>query len=111
VKYSGLVGFSHQTISAPGVVTEVITERPYRGDVRNFGRRLEPAGGAYPTLNDDVTTTNSISIVADAFANENILYMRYAIWQGLRWKIINVAVERPRLILTLGGQWNGETPS
>lgn len=110
MKYAGNVGFSDQTTTAPGVVSEQITERPYRGDVLSFGRRLEQAGGAYPTLNDDVTTSNSISIVADPFANENILYMRYAVWQGLRWKIVNVDVRRPRLILTLGGKWDGPTP-
>ena len=84
-----------------------MTEKKYFGDVIENGRRLEQAGGAYPTLNDDVTTTNSVSILADAFASENILQMRYVNWQGYNWKITNVAVKRPRLILTLGGQWDG----
>ena len=109
MRFSGTVGFTHQVTTAPGVVEDQIVTRPYYGDVVLFNRRLEQAGGAYPTLNDDVTVGNSISIVADAFASENFLNMRYVTWQGYNWKITNVDVRRPRLVLTLGGQWDGIT--
>jgi hypothetical protein len=111
MRFSGTVGFTHQVTDAPGVVKDVMIERPYRGDVIVFSRRLEQAGGAYPTLNDDVLIGNSISIVGDAFASENFMSMRYVYWQGFNWKITNVDVRRPRLVLTLGGQWDGPTPN
>lgn len=107
MRFSGFVGFTHQVVTAPGVVSDTMTERQYYGDVLALTRRLEQAGGAYPTLNDDVTIGNSISIVTDAFANENFSNMRYVRWQGSNWKITNVEDRRPRLVLTLGGQWDG----
>ena len=54
-------------------------------------------------LNDDLVVNNIISIVADPFANENIHTMKFVRWMGVAWKITNVEIQRPRLILTLGG--------
>ena len=58
-------------------------------------------------INDDININNSISIVADPYAYENFHNMRYAILEGVKWKITNVEINRPRLILTIGGVYNG----
>jgi hypothetical protein len=58
-------------------------------------------------LNDNITVSNSISIIADPFANQNFHAMRYVNWMGANWKVTNVDVQRPRLILTIGGVYNG----
>jgi hypothetical protein len=50
---------------------------------------------------------NQISIVADPFANQNFHSMKYVEFMGTRWKITNVDVQYPRLILTMGGVYNG----
>ena len=78
------------------------TERDYRGDVLRNTRKWE--NGEH--LNDDLNVNNQISIVADAYANENFFAMRYISWMGAYWKITNVEVQRPRLILTIGGVYN-----
>ena len=105
-KFFGKVGFGMTQETSPGVWVDKITERDYRGDITKMVRRLE--GSEY--LNDNLTVSNTISILADAFANENFFAIRYVQWEGARWKISNVEVQRPRLILTLGEVYNGPTP-
>ena len=61
------------------------------------------------TANDDIAFENNFSIVADAYAYENFANMRYVVWNGSKWRVTNVEVRRPRLILTVGKVWNGDT--
>lgn len=105
-KFFGKVGFGITQETSPGVWVDKITERDYRGDVTKMVRRLE--GSEY--LNDNLTVSNTISILADAFASDNFFAIRYVQWGGARWKVSNVEVQRPRLILTLGEVYNGPTP-
>ena len=106
-KFYGAIGYVEDTESAdhPGVIVEEPTERFYKGDLVKNSRRLENSG----ELNDNVTITNQISIVADPYAYSHIFAMRYVKWMGGVWKVSNVSVETPRLILTLGGVYNGKT--
>ena len=106
-KFFGGIGYGEMTETAPGVFREVITEFPYFGDIVRNTRKLQDG----EQVNDDITVQNSISIVADAYANEHIFAMRYIRWQGILWKIKDVEVQRPRLILRLGGVWNGNKDS
>lgn len=105
-RFCGKVGFGISQETKPGVWVPKITERTYRGDITKMARRLD--GSEY--LNDNVTVNNSISIVADAFANENLFAIKYVKWGNARWKVSNIEVQRPRLILTLGEVYNGPTP-
>ena len=102
-RFYGKVGFGHMTKSAPGVSKDVITEKPYYGDVIRNTRQLREGD----KINDDISVGNSISIVADAFASENIFAMRYVEWAGTLWKVDDVEVQSPRLLLRLGGVYNG----
>lgn len=102
-KYYGSIGFANTVETKPGVWSEQITERKYFGDLLHNARRLEPAA----KVNDDINIANKISIVADPYANDHFYSMRYAELMGTKWKITNVEVNYPRLILTLGGVFNG----
>ena len=104
-KFYGKIGYVETTETRPGVWTESVTERDYVGDVIRNTRRWQTG----ENLNDDLVINNIISIVADPFANQNIQTMRYVKWAGVPWKITNVELQRPRLILTLGGVYNGQT--
>lgn len=105
-RFFGAVGFAvRDENAAPGVWIEKMIEKPYYGDVIRISRRLQ--NGA-DKVNKDLTVNNSISILADAFANENFSMMRYVEWMGVFWEVVEVSVERPRLVLTLGGKWDGE---
>lgn len=103
-KFYGVIGFAEAVETTPGVWTEEITERNYFGELGRNTRRLESSGG----LNDNVNISNEISIVADPFANQNFHLMRYVEFRGTRWKISNVDVQYPRLVLTVGGVYNGK---
>ena len=101
-RYCGKIGYAVQSETAPGVWTETIKERTYYGEVLRNSRRLQNSG----SLNDDIEISNRLSIIADPYAYENFHSMRYAVYLGSKWKISDAEVERPRLILSLGGLYN-----
>ena len=102
-KWFGKIGFSEAKETSPGVWSEEIVDHEYYGDVLRNSRRLQ----ASDKLNDDINISNEISIVADPFANNNFHSMRYIEFMGAKWKITNVEVKYPRLVLTIGGLYNG----
>ena len=102
-KFYDVVGYAETTETRPGVWEERITERPYFGDVIRNTRRLE----AGESVNDNVVINNSISIVADPYACNHFLAFRYVQWMGALWKVANAEVQSPRLLLTIGGVYNG----
>ena len=103
-KWYGTIGYVVTKEVRPGVWKEEPIERSYYGDLVRNTRRLQSAD----QQNDNVNIANEISIVADPFANENFHAMRYAEFMGTKWKVNNVEVQYPRLILTLGGIYNGK---
>ncbi len=106
-KYFGKIGFATLTEIKPGVWKEIITEREYYGDVIRNTRRLQNAN----QLNDDINISNEISIVADPFARENFHSMRWVEYMDAKWKVSSVDVQYPRLVLTVGGIYNGKNQS
>lgn len=102
MKYYGNVGYANSVETSPGVWKDKIVTRPYYGDILRNTRRLQT--GEY--LNDDISVGNSISIIADAYAYENFFSIRFVEWMGVKWKVDTVEVQRPRLILSLGGVYN-----
>lgn len=103
-KFYGKIGYSETKETTPGVWEVVITERPYYGDLIRNTRRLQSS----ENLNDDINISNEISIIADPFAYNNFHSMLYVEFMGAKWKISNVDVQYPRLILTVGGLYNGQ---
>jgi hypothetical protein len=104
-KFFGKVGYGESVETAPGVWEDTITEIEYRGDVIRNVRELSPG----ENLNDDISVNNSISIVADAYASQHFFAIRYIEWAGTLWTVTNVEVQSPRLLLRLGGVYNGPT--
>mgnify|MGYP004501839077 CR=1 FL=1 len=101
-KFYGEIGYVTTVETRPGVWEEQVTERKYAGDILQNRRLVQSAD----QLNDNINIVNEISIVADPYANGNVYAMRYVVFMGAKWKITNVRVERPRLILTIGGVYN-----
>ena len=98
-KFYGSIGYANTVETRPGVWEEQITERQYYGDWIRNSRRLQSAD----QLNDNITLSDELSIVADPYAINNFHSMRYVEYMGAKWKISNVEVKYPRLILTPGG--------
>jgi hypothetical protein len=105
-KFSGEIGYAVPTDQGDGVWTDVITERKHRGNVVRNTRRLEFSP---EKVNADISVGNSISIVANAYASKHFWAIRYIRWQGALWTVDNVEVQSPRLLLRLGGVYNGPT--
>ena len=102
-KFYGAIGYATTVETSPGIWGEKITERMYAGDLGRNTRRLQSGS----QVNDDLTIANEISIVADPYAYQNFHAMRYVEFMGTKWKVSNVEVQFPRLILTTGGVYNG----
>jgi len=110
-KFYGDVGFMvdylEGTDENEGVAVEYpIIERRYFGDVTRSSRRWDSG----TDINDNLTISNQISIIADDYMNEHLFAIKYVKWMGARWKVSNVEIQRPRIQLTIGGVYNGPTP-
>lgn len=102
-KFYGSIGYAISKETTPGVWVEDIVEHQYSGDVYRNTRKLQSGN----QVNDSIDISNEISILSDPFANENFHSMRYVIYMGAKWKVSSVEVRYPRLILTVGGLYNG----
>jgi len=102
-RFHGRVGYGQQLETSPGVWEDIIVEFLYFGDVVRNSRSFREG----EHLHNDLSVGNSISIVADAYASEHFFAMRYVEWAGTLWTVVDVEVQRPRLLLRLGEVYNG----
>ena len=106
-KFYGPIGYGISSETSPGVWTDTIIERNYYGDVlQNFRKTSQGE-----SINDNVDVNNKLSIVSDPFAMQHFHSIKYVKWMGTVWKINTIEVQYPRLILYIGGVYNGETAS
>ena len=105
-KFYGIVGYVKTVETEPGVYSEEITERTYFGDIIRNTRMLQNSSVG---TNDNINISNQISIVSDPYAIQNFHSIRYVEFMGTNWKVTSVdASQYPRLILSMGGLYNGE---
>lgn len=104
-RFYGEIGFGDTVEIAPGVWEDVINERKYMGNVLSNAQRFVSG----ESVNNNITLNHSISVVADAFAFAHLRSIRYIRYEGELWELDRVEVQRPRLILSLGGVYNGPT--
>lgn len=104
-KWFGKIGYAVTGETEPGVWEDTIIEKNYYGDLISDKRKRQSSGN----VNDNINLANVISIIADPFAIENCSHMAYAEIMGAKWKITEVEVQYPKLILTIGGVYNGNT--
>lgn len=106
-KFGGKVGFGTSTQGSAGVTLDSVIEKDYKGDLLRSNKNFDESING---VNDNLKLSNRVSIVADDFANQNASVIRYVILGGVRWKVTNIEVAAPRLILNLGEVYNGPTP-
>lgn len=104
-RFYGKVGYVNSIKKSAGVYENQPEEHYYYGDIINISKRWQ----TNENLNDDIRLEQTISIMADAYAWENYFKIRYVIIDGVAWRVTNVQVVRPRLMLYIGGIYNGET--
>lgn len=105
-KFYGKIGYSITEESAPGVWTDTYIERDVVGDFLRNTRQLQDSS----KVNSNININNMISIVADPYASEHFHLVKYILDSrtGVKWKVTNIEVQFPRLLLTLGGEYNAE---
>lgn len=104
-KWFGKIGYAVTAETEPGLWEDTIVERDYYGDMISDHHKRQTSG----EVNDNINLANVISIIADPFAYENCSRMVYAEIMGAKWKITDIEVRCPRLILTIGGVYNGDS--
>lgn len=110
-KFFGVIGFAVGTREGTGEEEGInkelpVIERPYYGDIIQYTRRFERGSD----INDDIRINSKISIMADDYANQHIYSMKYVDMNGTLWKVESVEPAYPRLIINIGGIYNGPTP-
>jgi hypothetical protein len=102
-RWYGNVGYVETVETEPGVWEERETVRSYFGELVRNTSKFQTSGG----VNDDRDISVEISIVADPYADIHFPSIRFVEFGGVNWKVTAVQPKRPRLILTLGGEYNG----
>ena len=103
-KFFGTIGFAETVETTPGVWKDRITERKYYCEVERFNSRWSTQSDS---TNDDLNVNSQFSMIADAFASSHFTSMKYIEFMGAKWKITSIEPKHPRLILTVGGLYNG----
>lgn len=101
-KFYGKIGYGKTIDTGSGIWEEQIIEKEYSGDIIKNVNKIQSSND----INDGLSFTNIISIVADLYANENFQYMKYVIFKGMKRKILELDIQYPRIILTIGGVYN-----
>lgn len=108
MKFSGKVGFWKDDVeTAPGVYKADIVEKTYTGEVLRNIRRFQPADNQQ---NKNLSVSSKISIISDLYIRQNWSSIKYVNWNGANWEVTSVDVgSYPRVVLELGGIYNGRT--
>lgn len=104
-KFYGKIGYVQTKELRPGVWDDEIVEKSYVGDILKNIKQWQTTDGVI----DDVNINIQVSILSDMYADQNLFAIRYVKWRESFWKVTNVNIERPRLVLTIGGVYNGPT--
>lgn len=105
MKFAGVVGFWLKDVEVkPGIYKSQIVERSYFGEVRKNNRRWQQSD----QQNDVLKVNNTISILSDLFAQQNLSSIKYVVWNGAKLKVDSVTIDYPRIDLEIGGAYNGE---
>ena len=101
-RYNGRLGFAITEETAPGVWENIISEKAAKGDILMNNIQYN----AQSQLNDEITISNQISIMASSYVLKNWEHIVYATYMRQKWRVSNVKLAFPRIILTLGGVYS-----
>lgn len=102
MRWYGKIGYATSVETSPGVWEDKIADKYYRGEIIRNSSRWNNSN----SINGDLTVSNQISILSDPYIIGNFQNIRYVEFMGTLWKVTDVTVQYPRLVLTLGGVYN-----
>lgn len=101
-KYAGLVGYVTQEETVPGVWSPVDKAVMTKGDIIRQSSSVQNDG----KVNSDVTLNHRVSLIGDAYAFNNYFNLKWIEVGGRKLEVSSVELQRPRLIVTVGGLYN-----
>lgn len=104
MRWSGKIGYGKSVEKNPGVWVDEIEEKKYVGDLIRSSRRWSNS----TSVNGEIQLSDQISILSDPYIISNFQNIRYAEMMGNLWCVTNADIQYPRIVLTLGGVYNGE---
>lgn len=102
-RWCGEVGYIETVEVEPGVWEEREVVRFYYGEFVKKSSKFIVSGG----VNDDRDVSAEISVMADPYSELHFHSIGYVKFGGVKWKVNTVEPRRPRLILSIGGIYNG----
>ena len=102
-KFRGVIGYVKTKETTPGVWTDKVTKHTKTIEIIRNMSNWQPGESA----NDNLTLNNQFSTVADPYAQQNFSDIKYIEFKGTKWKVTSAEVKHPRLLLTIGGVYNG----
>lgn len=102
-KFSGLVGYVEEKETVPGVWTPVETPISMKGDIIRQASSFQEEG----KVNPNVSLNHRVSLIGDSYSFKRYYQIRYIVIDDVKWAVASVELQRPRIILTLGGVYNG----
>lgn len=102
-RYAGLVGYVTTEETSPGVWSPVERPKVMKGDII----RQSSSAQSGDKINDDISLNHRVSLIGDAYSFGNYYNIKWIELDGRKLKVDSVEIQRPRLILSLGGVYNG----
>lgn len=104
-KFYGKIGYCFTKETTPGVWEEIIEEKDAVGDLIKGMIRQQSSN----SINDKITLNNTISLIVDPYASQNYNHIKFIKFgtTEIAWKVDTIELQYPRLILTLGGVYDG----
>lgn len=107
MKYSGKVGFADTREITIDVYEEGIVEKHMIGDFLRYSSQYHFVSQSTVS---DIQANHRISLIGTPYAREKFQKMVYITINGERWRISAAELATPRIIVTLGGIYNGPEP-
>lgn len=102
-RFAGLVGYVTQEEKVPGVWSPSENPRVMKGDIIRQSSSVQNDN----KVNSDISLGHRISLIGDAYAFDNYYNIKWIDVDGCKWETTSVEVQRPRIIVSLGGRYNG----
>lgn len=102
-KFAGLVGYVTQEEKVRGVWSPVENSVTMKGDIIRQSSSIQNDN----KVNSDISLNHRISLIGDAYAFSNYYSIKWIEVHGVKWEVSSVEIQRPRIIVSLGGVWNG----
>jgi hypothetical protein len=96
-RFAGFVGYVTQVESVPGVWSPVENPKYMRGDVIRQSSTSQ---------NGDISLNHRVSLIGDSYTFNNYYNIKWVEIGSAKWSVTSVEIQRPRVIITLGGLWN-----